>query len=106
MLVAFTNKAGASIEMFEDAAMELIGAMDRRQAVPSAIKAEDVPGALAALKAKLETADEESGAEGCKPDAENDKDTPKVDLKVRAYPLLEMLERAAESGSYIMWDYK
>lgn len=102
MLVVFTNKSGGTVEMFEDIAMELIKLMGRREAVPSAISKEDLPAALAQLKDELARLDPPAAK-----DAPDDEDQPKsVGLSTRAFPLIELMEHAAGSDSFLMWDYK
>ena len=53
MLVKFQTKSQATITMFGDVAVTLIKLMGRSGTVPSALLAEDVPAALARLKAAV-----------------------------------------------------
>ena len=108
MLVVFTNKSGGTVEMFEKAALELIKLMGRREAVPSAISAEDLPEALETLnQALLEASQAEQAAE-----QENDEDVEDEDqlkpigTSTRAFPLTELIKQTIKDDSYIMWDYR
>lgn len=110
MLVVFTNKSGGTVEMFEKAALELIKLMGRREAVPSAISAEDLPEALDTMRqalaemAQLEQAEE---AEAELEDQEEDEDQPKpIGMSTRAFPLTELMKQTIKEGSFLMWDYK
>jgi len=107
MLVVFTNKSGGTVEMFEKVALEMIKMMGRRQAVPSAISAEDLPAALQSLQQELKAL-EQAAAEETE-DADNsteDEDAPKqVGISIRAYPLIELMKHAIDNQSFLMWDY-
>ena len=110
MLVVFTNKSGGTVEMFEKAALALIKLMGRREAVPSAITAENLPEALETLnKALVEMDLAEQVLE--KKDAIDEQDEeegqPKpVGISTRAYPLTELIKQTIKDGSYLMWDYR
>jgi hypothetical protein len=101
MLVKFDSKVGA-LTMFGDVAVQLLKLMGHSGTIPSAILAPDIPAALERLRHALEqgaspppaAADEEDQREGRAP----------VSLKQRAYPLIDLLERAAKSGADVMWD--
>ena len=119
MLVVFTNKSGGTVQMFEKAALELIKLMGRREAVPSAISAEDLPEALATLRSALyelsqveaaeaeETNDAANNADSTDTtDALDEEDAPKpIGMSTRAFPLTELIEQTIKEGSFLMWDY-
>ena len=93
MLITFKTRARyPSITMFGDVALRLLALMGRRDTVPSAIEAEDIPAALKQLRAGLE-GQADAPAEGGT--AAEDEES-KVTLGTRAGPLIEMLEAAAE----------
>ena len=109
MLVTFRTKAYANITMFGDVAKELLALMGHTGTVPSAIKAEDVPAALARLEAAMrerKAAEAAEAAEEPKQDrGRDDYDAPrKVTLSQRAVPLLELLRAAAAKKADVMWD--
>ena len=110
MLVVFTNKSGGTVEMFEKAALELIKLMGRREAVPSAISAEDLPEALETMKqalAELAQAEQAEAAEVELEEQEDDEDQPKpIGMSTRAFPLTELIKQTIKEGSFLMWDYK
>ena len=106
MLVTFRTKAYANITMFGDAAKQLLELMGHSGTVPSAIKAEDVPIALARLEAAIAQRRAVDAAKGPEDDAGRDGyDAPrKVTLSQRAVPLLELLRAAAAEKHDVMWD--
>ena len=95
MLVKFDSKVGG-ITMFGDIAVALLKAMGNSGTVPGALLAKDIPPALERLKAAVAAAPaKEGGGEG---------QEPKVSLRQRAYPLIDLLERAAKTGADVLWD--
>lgn len=108
MLVVFTNKSGGTVEMFEKAALSLIKLMGRREAVPSAISAEDLPSALETLQNELLEVQKEEEAAELENEQECDaEDKPKqIGLSTRAFPLIQLMQQTVKENSYLMWDYQ
>lgn len=81
-------------------AVQLLKAMGHSGTVPSAILAKDIPAAVARLKSTVVAAP----AEKAPPDSD-DKDRKEVlvSLRQRAFPLIDLLTRAAEKGAEVMW---
>jgi hypothetical protein len=95
MLIHFKTKAYATITLFGDVALKLIQMMGHSGTVPSAIMAEDVPAALANLKAAV----------ALHRDVPNQQDDDQyVSLAHRALPLIELLSAAAAQHEHVMWD--
>jgi len=108
MLVTFRTKAHANITMFGDVAATLIKLMGHSGAIPGALMPEDIPAALARLKAAVEEhANEPLGPDqsGAKTSARNDNEGQYVSLAHRALPLIELLTAAAADGEHVMWDH-
>jgi len=107
MLVTFKSKAAADVPMFAEHARMLLALVDKpfepENAPRGIIVAADVPGALTKLKA---AADASRPADKRRADALAD-DAPgtpiPVGLAQRAFPLIDMLERAAEDGRDVVW---
>jgi hypothetical protein len=98
MLVRFDSEVG-SVTMFGDIAVKLLKMMGHSGTVPSALLAPDIPPALARLRAGVgSTPDDQSPTA-----AAQDEKQPNVSLKQRAFPLIELLERAAQRGVDITW---
>ena len=109
MLVTFRTKAYANITMFGDVAKQLLELMGHSGTIPSAIKAEDVPIALARLEtaiAQRRAADAaEVPANVHDHDDRDDDEAPRaVTLPQRAVPLLALLRAAAAEKADVMWD--
>ena len=102
MLVTFRTSAYANIIMFGDIAVTLLKMMGHSGTVPSAIRADDVPAALERLKAAIEK-DKTAGGSAPRVGHENDAEEPPVSLAHRAFPLIELLEAAANRKCDVMW---
>ena len=100
MLIKFDSEAG-SFTMNGDIAVQLLQAMGHSGTVPSAILAEDIPAALARLRAAIKSAPAATSASSDGND--RDKREEPVSLRQRAYPLIDLLERAASKGAEVMW---
>lgn len=106
MIVKFSTRAGA-LTMHGDGAVTLLKAMGHSGTVPGAILAADLPGALATLRRTLETqADVPSPEPGAAVEAEREPGDapPPVTLRMRAVPLIDMIETAIARGSDLMWE--
>jgi hypothetical protein len=98
MLVKFEAEVG-SVTMFGDVALTLLKMMGHSGTVPSALLAKDIPTALERLKGALAMTQDEAGA----PAKGEDGTQNRVSLRQRAYPLIELMERAAARGVDITW---
>ncbi len=99
MLVQFDSQVGR-FSTFGDVAVTLLKMMGHSGTVPGAILAKDIPPALERLKAAVAAAPEA----GRKQSDDADEKEPPVSLRQRAFPLIELLERAAQAGSDVLWD--
>jgi len=98
MLVRFDSKAG-TITMFGDVAVALLKLMGQSGALPGAVLAADIPPAVQRLRSALDR----QPAAG-RPEENKDDGEPNVGLHQRAFPLIELLERAAKQGADVIWD--
>ena len=97
MLVRFDSKAGM-ITMFGDVAVKLLRMMGQSGAVPGALLSADIPPAVQRLRKSV-------GMEPAAPAKKDNADGESpVALSQRAFPLIELLERAAKSGADVMWE--
>jgi hypothetical protein len=108
MIVKFSTRTGA-LTMHGDAAVTLLKAMGHSGTVPGAILAADLPEALAKLGKALETladvpAPEPGAGAGTDETEERDDAPPPVTLRMRAVPLVDMIETAIARGSDLMWE--
>ena len=100
MLVRFDSEVGG-FTMFGDVAVQLLKMMGHSGTVPSAIVAKDIPQAVARLQAALGALPAEPAQTGT---ARDGKEEPKVSLRQRAYPLVELLDRAAKADCDVLWN--
>jgi len=100
MPIRFHSERAGDVVMLSDVGLRFIRMMGHSGAVPGAIAAEDVPQALAKLKAGLAAAAEDTPATG----AQDEEDEPPVTLRQRALPLVDMLEQVIADGSYLAWE--
>lgn len=111
MLVRFHSKASAGVTMFGDIATELLRIMGTSGMVPGALLAQDVPGALRRLKQAAESSEGDripqrprSKNELRGKENEEEDEVAKVNLRTRAYPLLQLLETAAAEECAVVWE--
>lgn len=106
MLIIFSSNATGDITMFGDVAERMFELMGHSGTVPSAIAAKDVPAVLERLKAAIETQNSEGHDDDntdLGADTEEDENEPKVSISGRAFPLIQMLSRAAAENCSVMW---
>lgn len=111
MLVRFHSKAAAGVTMFGYVAAELLRAMGMSGVVPGAVLAAGVPEALGRLRQALASAEGDrvpgptppgTGKHGS--EEEDEKETAKVSLRTRAYPLVQLLEAAVAQECDVVWE--
>jgi len=109
MLVKFSTRFGQLV-MQGEPAVALIRLGGHSGTVPSAVLAADLPGFLAKLRAGLELQGDqvspppqanEPGADG--EDEKEPRERP-IKLRLRAVPLLDMLDTAIKQQSDLLWE--
>ena len=100
MLVEFKSDAG-NMTMFGDVAVSVLKMMGQTGVLPGALLAKDVPAALEQLKRAAAVAPAASPGSG--PGEDKDEE-PKVSLKQRAFPLVELLERCVKMNCNLIWE--
>ena len=105
MLLTFHSKAWSSIIMDRAIAVTLLKMAGHSGTVPSAILAADIPAALTRLNQGLATAEPAAGGRQKPPRRANEDDEPEpVGIRLRAYPLIQMLTAAAAQDCDVTWD--
>ena len=99
MLVKFRSNAG-DITMFGDVAVTMLKMMGQTGGLPGALLAKDVPAALERLKRAAAVAPVPPDLE-TQPDRD---DEPKVSLRQRAFPLVELLDRCVRRNCDLIWE--
>ena len=101
MLVRFTCEAHRDVLMFGDIATNMLAMMGHSGAVPGALAAAEVAGALARLQQALAAAPRPVDKET---DAEQDDERPApIPITVRALPLIELLTAASREDARVLW---
>jgi hypothetical protein len=107
MIVRFSTRNG-QLTMHGDAAAALLKGMGHSGTVPGAILAAELPDALANLRRMLEVSGDTTGVVAPPPAPEGDEDErerePLVTLRMRAVPLLDMIQTAIARNSDLMWE--
>ena len=101
MLIKFQSDVG-TVTMFDDVAVPLLKLMGHSGTVPSAIMPEDIPAAVAKLKAAVNAQAGAADPAAGKRSPPEEGELP-VSLRQRAFPLIELLERAAKNESEVVW---
>lgn len=99
MLVRFRSDAGDLI-MFGDVAVKLLKMMGQTGDVPGAVMAADIPKAVERLQNAV-GAPQETPKRSAEP-AREERDPP-VSLRQRAFPLIDLLQRAIKKNVDVIW---
>ena len=104
MLVTFQSKATADVSMYPEHAKALLALVGKSLEPESAprgiITAAENPGALAKLKSAADAS--RQSEKGRQQDDDRDQQI-SVGLAQRAFPLIDMLERAGKEGVDVVW---
>lgn len=101
MLVKFDSDVG-TLTMFHEVAVQLLKAMGHTGTVPSAMLPENIPAAIERLKAAVAVQPDAAADDDAQAAAGDENELP-VSIKQRAFPLIELLERAAERKCEVLW---
>jgi hypothetical protein len=102
MIVTFKSKASGDVIMFGDAAHALMKIMGKDPEPTGIVTPEQLPAAIAALKAAIEESRRQPGPNE-EEEAEKPAMTQSVTLAQRAIPLLELLEWAQKKSTPVTW---
>lgn len=100
MPVTFHTRSYADITFLGDIGKQLIEMMGHTATVPGAILANDLPAALAHLRAGIAASALEKPQDS---DGDDTQERP-VSLAHRALPLIQLLEAALADKQNVMWD--
>jgi hypothetical protein len=112
MLVKFTSRASAEVLMYQDHAKRILDLL-HKDLERGVITAEEAPKAIAVLEGEIADARAHSASEELKRDIDahhnengDDNDHEQIEIVsfgTRAYPLLEMLKAARDTGYDVLW---
>lgn len=106
MLVRFSSIQTEPVLMFGDIAVQLLKMLGATGAIPGALSAADIPGAVIRLRQQLQMHDKaqpEPSSKHSDDDDERERE-PAVGLATRAAPLIDLLERAGAGHAPVMWE--
>jgi len=103
MPITFKSKNAPDIVMLEGVARELLRLLGHSGTVPGALAAEDLPAALAKLRAGLAAAP--ALAADREIESDDEERTREVSSAHRALPLIAMIEGAIAEGNHVIWDH-
>ena len=104
MLITFQTKAWSHVTLFGDVAQTLLKLMGHSGTVPGAVLADDVAAALERLQQALAAAEPAAKPPARAPQEEEDDAAPPIGLRLRAYPLIQLLSAAAQQHCDVMWE--
>jgi hypothetical protein len=104
MMVTFRTKSWNSVTMFGDVALQLIKMMGHSGTIPSAMLAADIPQAIERLQGALAKAPDVATTPATQARKPDDDEPPPVNLRQRAFPLIELLSAAARQKSDVTWE--
>lgn len=100
MALTFKTKAAGDITMLDAHARQLLDLIGKEWAVRGVITPEEVPALMARLQTAIAAAGTDAGPdEECEPEAARNH----VSLKTRMQPFLEMLRKAGQANTPILW---
>ena len=103
MLVRFDSKVG-TFSMFEKDARTMIKLMGHSDTIPGAILGADVEKTLQVFQTSLNEAAQQE-TQHLPPKQADEEAEEKVSVNRRAYPMLELLKKAAKQQETVMWDF-
>jgi hypothetical protein len=108
MIITFKSAASADLIYFSDVARRLMELMGKEPAEKGIITVEQLPAAIARLKAAIEAdrAAHRALVQSDEPGSETPPGgapRPRVSLTQRALPLLAMLEESLREGKPVVW---
>ncbi|MES2825094.1 MAG: DUF1840 domain-containing protein [Pseudomonadota bacterium] len=107
MLITFTSKYSPDVIMFGDVASALLKAMGQSETPPGALQSKNIKSAADQLRHYLQTTsnlDKPIADEDVDDDEQADEQQDqRVDLSVRAKPLLDMLDKAYKEQEAVTW---
>jgi len=107
-MITFRSPAAADVMMFDDVAKRMMAVMGKEEAARGIVTVEQLPGAIARLKAAIaaDRAAHTGEQEEDRPETETTPGggkRPYVGFAQRAVPLVEFLEYSLKADKPVMW---
>jgi hypothetical protein len=107
MLITFTSKVYPDVVMFGEVAMRLLKAMGQSEQPPGILRGGDIREAAERLREYLGTVPKDTAfpeeEDKNKTEEENKEARNRVGLRIRAQPLLELLEASYHREADVIW---
>jgi hypothetical protein len=94
VLYKFKSKSSGDVIMTGPHGDELLRLLGREPAAKGIVQAADLPGAIAVLEAAMAAED---------PAGDDAQGRPRIGLRQRAWPLVQMMKRASAQNTDIVW---
>jgi hypothetical protein len=110
MIVRFTSSKAGEMIMFAEHARRIFDLLGKAGSARGVFTAEELPGAMAQLRAAIDAAKAEEKRAPAKDETEDataddeQKKADAVSLAQRATPLLRLMERTQKEGGFILWE--
>ncbi|HUS24215.1 MAG TPA: DUF1840 domain-containing protein [Candidatus Binatia bacterium] len=101
-MIRFTSPSGGEVSMLDAHARSVIEGMGHAPSARGAVATADVPEALRRLRESVGASRAASAPAGGDADHEEE-ERQQVDFARRAFPLIALLERAAEGKQPVLW---
>lgn len=103
-MIRFSSAAAGDVHMLDEHAKQILDKLGKTSGDRGVISPDQIPGALEALRAAIA----KDKPQHARPEDTDDPDERQrreqdVDLGRRAYPLIDMLERAAKKNKDVTW---
>lgn len=106
MLITFTSKVHPDVVMFGDVAARLLRAMGQNEQPPGILRGEDIRIAAEKLRAYVDAAPAEQAQDeddANKTEEERQAQRNRVGLRIRALPLLDLLDKSYAREADVIW---
>lgn len=104
MIITFKSKASGDVIMFGDVAKQMLRIMGKREDVPGIVTVEQLPEAVARLKAAVAAERAGVGGGAAALEDEDEAARERVTLSQRAVPLIDLLERSLKEQVPVLWE--
>lgn len=103
-MIRFSSPTSGDVQMLDAHARQLLDVIGKSAGERGVISSGEIPGALSALRSAIaQDAPQHAREEDADDADELDRRAEDVSLGRRAFPLIDMLERAAKSGKDVTW---
>lgn len=99
-MIVFKSEVGADVMMFDEVAHRMMELMGKEKSARGVVTVEQMPDAIAALRAAVA---QDKAAHGGEEDDDGKESAARVSLAQRAVPLIELLEISLNRGKPVMW---